>query len=116
VDGKISYPNAKVYVHQADVDYWLNEENMHRVKPERQQSFRNAVAKVKPYQDNGQLRTFTGEVELFTGLSTLPSLGHTPRHTHYVLVSNGEKLVFCVDIAHVPLIQFSKPEISVFLM
>jgi glyoxylase-like metal-dependent hydrolase (beta-lactamase superfamily II) len=113
-NGKRSFPNAIVYVHQADVDYWLNEENMYLVAPERRQSFKNAVAKVQPYQDNGKLRTFTGTVSLFRGLSTLPSPGHTPGHTHYVLENNGEKMVFCGDIAHVPLIQFAMPEVSIF--
>jgi glyoxylase-like metal-dependent hydrolase (beta-lactamase superfamily II) len=113
LNNEVCFPNAMVHVHQAEIDYWLDESRMHLVKPERQQSFKNAVAKVKPYQLGGQLSTFTESVSLFRGLSTLPSPGHTPGHTHYVFENNGEKLIFCGDIAHVPLIQFTKPDVSI---
>jgi glyoxylase-like metal-dependent hydrolase (beta-lactamase superfamily II) len=110
---KICFPNAMVYVHKADVDYWLSENNMYSARIERQQSFRNAITKIKPYLNNGQLTTFTENVKLFRGLSTWASPGHTPGHTHYILESYKEKMIFCGDIAHVPLIQFTKPEVSI---
>ena len=114
-DGRPAFKNATLYVSQADFDYWLSEEQMLAVKPERQQSFRNAVAKVKPWSDAGMVQTFTGDQELFPGLTSWAQPGHTPGHTYYMLESKGNILVFCGDIVHVAEIQLSNPAIAITL-
>jgi glyoxylase-like metal-dependent hydrolase (beta-lactamase superfamily II) len=113
--GELAYPNAELHVSQFDFDYWLSEEEMLKVKPERQQSFRNAVNKVGPWAKAGKVKTFNTDRELFPGLTTWAQPGHTPGHTYYVLESLGNKLVFCADIVHVAEIQLSNPDIAIIL-
>ncbi|KRT17795.1 hypothetical protein ASU31_00405 [Pedobacter ginsenosidimutans] len=115
IDGQLAFPNATLYVNQNDFDYWLSEEQMNRVKPERQKSFRNAMAKVGPWADAGKVKTFTKDEELFPGLFSWAQPGHTLGHTYFVITSGSEKLVVCADIVHVAPIQLANPEIAITL-
>jgi glyoxylase-like metal-dependent hydrolase (beta-lactamase superfamily II) len=114
-DGKPAFKNAVLYVSRHDFEFWLSEEQMRSAKPERQQSFRNAVAKVKPWADTGMIRTFNFDQEFLPGLRSWAQPGHTPGHTYFVLESRGSKLVFCGDIVHVAEIQLPNPEIAITL-
>ena len=43
----------------------------------------------------------------------LPSHGHTPGHTTYVVESKGEKLVLWGDLLHVAAVQFGEPSVTI---
>jgi glyoxylase-like metal-dependent hydrolase (beta-lactamase superfamily II) len=109
---RIVFPNAVVYVNALDLEYWLSDKNRDGAKAGQAENFKNARIKIAPYQRADKLKTFTGQTELFRGLSTLPAPGHTPGHTYYVLQNDNEKIVICGDIAHVPAIQFSLPHVA----
>ena len=110
-----AFPNAELLVSQFDLDYWLSEDEMNKIKPERRQSFRNAVKKLTPWLKAGKVRPFNQDHEILHGLHSLAQPGHTPGHTYYVVESKGEKLVFCADIVHVAEIQLANPEIALIM-
>lgn len=56
---------------------------------------------------------FSGETTILPGITALPTPGHTPGHSFYVVESEGESIEFCGDIVHFASIQFANPEITV---
>src|SRR6266853_829956 len=114
MDGKKKvFPNAIIHVDQREVDYWFDKALAEKAAEPLKTFFSQVDAKVKPYLDSGQLKTFEGATQFFSGLRSQPSYGHTPGHSLYVLESGGEKLVFCGDLVHVDAVQFDDPSVCI---
>lgn len=111
-NGQLMFPTATVYVGKPDVDLWLDPVNAERSHLDRRY-FDEAVTTVKPYLDAGKLEMISGEATLLPGITALPTPGHTPGHSFYVVESRGESIEFCGDILHFGSIQFPNPEITV---
>jgi glyoxylase-like metal-dependent hydrolase (beta-lactamase superfamily II) len=110
--GKLMFPNATVYVGKPDVDLWLNPANAARSQLDRRY-FDEAIKTVKPYLDAGKLKPFSGETVILPGITALPTPGHTPGHSFYVVESRGDRIEFWGDIIHFASVQFPKPEITI---
>jgi len=108
-----AFPNAKVHVEQKEVEYWLNPANKQAAKDDQKIYFDQAALKFKPYVDSGQVVTFRGATQLFPGIRSQPSPGHTPGHTFYVLENGGQKMVFIGDLLHVQEVQFPHPDVTI---
>lgn len=113
VNGSAVFPNANVYVEQADKDHWFSAQAEAMAPPHRKHSFAQGRASLKPYLEAGKLHTFHGPTELLAGVRSVPAPGHTPGHTLYVIESRGEKLVLWGDIVHAGPIQFPRPGVTV---
>ena len=93
--GKLTYPNAVVYINQEELNYWLDEKNHHEL-------ITNAL---EPYIRNNMVKGFrTGEE--IDGVKTVGLPGHTPGHSGFEISSNGESMLFWGDIVHDHEIQF----------
>ncbi len=57
-------------------------------------------AQVLPLQDQGILELFEGERQITGEVSTLPTPGHTPGHTSFLVASQGERAVITGDAIH----------------
>ena len=114
MDGtRMVFPNAVVHADKREVDYWLNPANAVKAEANKKQLFREAAAKVKPYLDAGKVKTFDGDTQLFSGIRSIATPGHTPGHSFYALESRGEKIVFFGDIMHVAEVQFPNPSVTI---
>ncbi len=117
MDGnRIVFPNAVVHADKREVEYWLNPANRDKSKGDKEQLkrlFREAAAKVKPIFDAGKIKTFDGDTQLFPGIRSIATPGHTPGHNFYALESKGEKIVFFGDIMHVAEVQFPNPSVTI---
>lgn len=109
---QLAFPNAVVYVDQRDVDLWLNPVNRARAAARHQHSFAEAEATVRPVLAAGKLKPFAGNTELWPGIRTVASPGHTPGHSFFIAESRGQQLVFWGDALHVTPVQFAKPAIA----
>jgi glyoxylase-like metal-dependent hydrolase (beta-lactamase superfamily II) len=107
VNGKIAFPNATVYIHQADYDLLFSSSG----EPFRKY-FTNEVAVMTPYKTAGRMKTFATQSVLFPGITAIPAPGHTPGHTFYQVVSNDQKLLLWGDIVHAAEVQFSNPDLT----
>ena len=57
-------------------------------------------AQVLPLQEQGILELFEGERQITGEISTLPTPGHTPGHTSFLIASQGERAVITGDAIH----------------
>jgi glyoxylase-like metal-dependent hydrolase (beta-lactamase superfamily II) len=112
-EDKLVFPNATVYVDQAESDFWLSTANMEKAPAENKGFFQGAMASVNPYVKAGKVKYLTGETEIVPGVKSHPSHGHTAGHTTYIVESNGKRLVLMGDLVHFGAAQFENPSIRI---
>jgi glyoxylase-like metal-dependent hydrolase (beta-lactamase superfamily II) len=108
-EGKAVFPNATVHVDKADADYWLLPATLAAAPADRKGFVQGAMASLKPYVDAGKLKTFSTSEEVVPSIRAVPSHGHTPGHSVYVLDSEGKHLVLIGDLVHVAAVQLDSP-------
>lgn len=111
-DGSAVFPKAKIYVSEAEAGFWLDPKTAQAAPEASRPFFAMAAKAVTPYVTKGALSTFTGETEVMPGLKAVPSPGHTPGHSSFLLTSGSEQLLLWGDIVHSHALQFDHPEIS----
>lgn len=114
MDGnKMVFPNATVYISEAESNYWLSDSIYKNAPEDKRVYFDQAREKILPYLNAGKIRTFQFDKELFPGLKPLAAKGHTPGHTIYQLVSGNEKIMFWGDLLHSAAVQFPNPDVTI---
>ena len=112
-DVRLAFPNSTVRADRREAAYWLSKEKMDAAPQDARSSFQRAMAVLTPYVAAGRFKPFDGDTELVPGVRALPSHGHTPGHTTYVVESKGEKLVLWGDLLHVAAVQFGEPSVTI---
>lgn len=111
--GIAAFPNATVWASSRDANFWLNSASAARI-PEEQRSFmKMAQDAVAPYISKGRFKTFNDGDAILSGISVMPSNGHTPGHSSYLISSGADKLLVWGDIVHVYSVQLPHPEVSI---
>ena len=106
-DGRAVFPNAEMFVHEAEAKFWLGSDTPpDEMKP----FFEVARSAVAPYKD--RLRTFS-KGPVAPGIEAEPLPGHTPGHTGFHIGSGNEQLLIWADIVHLPVLQTRHPEVYV---
>ncbi|MDR0529728.1 MAG: MBL fold metallo-hydrolase [Zoogloeaceae bacterium] len=111
--GAAVFPNATLWTAEEEADYWLSEEKAAPASEGMRAAFEMARAAVKPYAVNGRLKTFARGQELFPGVTSVSSAGHTPGHSGYLFASRGQNLLIWGDIVHNGAVQFARPDVSI---
>ncbi|MCL1665937.1 MBL fold metallo-hydrolase [Elizabethkingia ursingii] len=117
MNGKVIFPNAVIHVNKAETIFWLNEKNAKKADEKAMgaspKTFSNAMDMLIPYLKAGKVKTFEREKEeIVPHIYTMPTGGHTPGHTVYVLESKGEKMYFWGDLVHMEGLQFVEPTLE----
>ena len=112
-NGHLVFPNATVHVGKPDVDFFLNPANLRGVEGYDKKYFEEAAATVGPYVKAGKVQAFTGETQILPGIKAIPTPGHTPGHSFYLVESWGESMEFIGDIVHVASVQFPETAITI---
>jgi glyoxylase-like metal-dependent hydrolase (beta-lactamase superfamily II) len=104
-DGKKAFPQAALYMSQAEHDYWTGGDN----------AAQKAV--IHAYRD--RLHLFDAQeaddapAELIPGVCGLAAYGHTPGHVAYLLRSGDGRLLVWGDLTHAMKIQMPCPDVAV---
>jgi glyoxylase-like metal-dependent hydrolase (beta-lactamase superfamily II) len=109
--GEKFFPNAELVVHENEPRHWQDDGAMSRAD-ERDKKLHFAAAREQMAPYHNQMRTFTGEVEVFPGVTSVPLHGHTPGHSGYWIASGNQSLLIWGDIIHVPEVQVPRPEVT----
>ena len=107
--GEAVFPNAQVYVAEADYKLWTSKEMMAKAKnPILKASFVASRKIAKVYGD--RLVQFSKDAEIVKGISSVALPGHTPGHTGYMISQGKDQLFMWGDIVHGSIFQFAHPE------
>jgi glyoxylase-like metal-dependent hydrolase (beta-lactamase superfamily II) len=110
---KIAFPNATVYVSDAEYGFWTSLENSAKAPDDFKPFFDMARASIKPYVDAGKVIRFQDRVEFAPGIVASAAPGHTLGHTMVRLSSGNSELLLWGDIVHNAALQFPEPERAV---
>ena len=110
VDGKMAFPNAQVYLPQAEATYWLANDH---TKSESSDKKDGELSSVAPYQAAGQYHTFEVGSDPIPGVKSVAIPGHTPGHSGYRIRSGTESMLIWGDVIHNVGTQFIDPNITV---
>ena len=107
-NGQRFFPNAELVMHENELAHWFDDGAMSKVDERSQQLYFGAGREqVAPYKDRTRLFR---QGEVFPGVTAVPSLGHTPGHTAYLIASGDDQLMIWGDTVHVPEVQTAFPE------
>ncbi|WP_436869687.1 MBL fold metallo-hydrolase [Acinetobacter courvalinii] len=113
LNGKMLYPNAKLYLAKADVDYWTSAENEAKATDFFKPLFKMTRDALQPYQQAGQLNAFTKSSFHVPNVELITTQGHTEGHSSYLVDGkNGQKFLGLGDVVHYAAVQFPYPEAS----
>ena len=92
-----TFRNAVWRVSDEEINWW----NAGAVQPH--PDYENILEDVfDPIVGEGKVETFSGETLVEPFLTSIPTPGHTPGHTSFLLSSAGEHLLLVGDAAHHP--------------
>ncbi|MBK8119459.1 MAG: MBL fold metallo-hydrolase [Sulfuritalea sp.] len=111
--GQPLFTKAKIFVAQADSDFWLSQKIADAAPAEVQPFFKMARDSAAPYLAAGQWKTFSEGSVLVPGIQAVKANGHTPGHTAYAVESEGQKLLIWGDLVHAHAVQFARPGVSI---
>lgn len=109
---RMVFPKAVVHVGQADLDFFLTTANAEKSGVDRH-FFDEADMTIGPYVRAGKVKGFERRTPLFTGVTAIPTPGHTPGHAFYRFESRGQSIEFWGDVMHFGALQFQRPAITV---
>ncbi|MCC9043676.1 MBL fold metallo-hydrolase [Myroides sp. M-43] len=114
INNSIVYPKAIIHVNEVELDSWtktIDESKNQNIASKEQQKIAEDVQRVvlTCFKAN-QIKTFKNAPgNLLPNIQVLPTVGHTPGHTVFVLTSNKESMYFWGDLIHVESVQFQDP-------
>lgn len=115
-NGKAVFPNATIYAHEREADYWLNPASEKTVPANQKANYLGTVKNIKtalaPYEAKKAFKTFK-DGDVIQGFEVINTQGHTPGHHSFRLKSNGQQIVFVGDIVHSHSLQFDAPKTGV---
>ena len=107
-NGQRLFPNAELVMHENEPKHWFDDGAMAKADERaRRLYFLAGREQVTPYKDRTRLFK---EGEVFPGVTAVPSVGHTPGHTAYLVASGTDQLMIWGDTVHVPEVQTAIPE------
>jgi glyoxylase-like metal-dependent hydrolase (beta-lactamase superfamily II) len=106
-DGSRLFPNAQVYLTQADHEFWLDDR---RLGTPAEGSALTARKNLPPYRDR-TIFIKDGQ-EFLPGIQAMQTPGHTVGHTVYLISSGGKTICNIGDVAH-HVVLFEHPRIEV---
>jgi glyoxylase-like metal-dependent hydrolase (beta-lactamase superfamily II) len=107
-NGQLLFPNAELVMHENELAHWFDDGAMAKVDERSQKLyFQAGREQVAPYRNRTRLFQ---QGEVFPGVTAVPSHGHTPGHTAYLIASGDDQLMIWGDTVHVPEVQAAFPE------
>lgn len=115
-NGQAAFPQAVLYLSQAEHDFWTDDRAMQQAGPDRRNGFVQARSVIAAYGD--RLHLFPAAEpdapgpELLPGIRGIAAYGHTPGHAAFLLESEDEELLVWGDLTHAMAIQMPYPEVA----
>jgi glyoxylase-like metal-dependent hydrolase (beta-lactamase superfamily II) len=95
-DSARTFPNAQIYMTQADLDFWTDEGKL--AHPQLKDFVAGTRKQLLPNRD--RIVFVRDGQEFLPGIQAMAAPGHTVGHTVYIITSQGKTLCNAGDIAH----------------
>jgi glyoxylase-like metal-dependent hydrolase (beta-lactamase superfamily II) len=106
-DGGMVFPNAEIHVPAAEWAYWMDDANMMKAPEAARPAWLN-VRRI--FRDiAGKVNRFEGAKELASGITAVPTPGHTPGHTSYRVASGSQSMLVLGDVTNNPYLFLRNP-------
>lgn len=105
-DGKKAFPNAKVYVSQAEHQYWTENAKSNKSQQEVFSIYKDELTLFEPV-------TWEEKENLLPNIKAIKAYGHTPGQTMFLIESGNQELLIWADLTHAMAVQMPYPQISV---
>jgi len=100
------FPNATIYLSQADFDFWTDESD-----PKKNKDFvAHARKNLLPYRD--RIKFIKDNEEFLPGITAMSAPGHTVGHMVFMLDSGGKQLALIGDLTHHQVLLIKKPRLE----
>jgi glyoxylase-like metal-dependent hydrolase (beta-lactamase superfamily II) len=109
-DAKLAFPNAAIFVSEADTKFWLDEAIAAKAPADNKPFFDQARMMVGPYVAAQKYQPTVDGKEVVAGVMAMAAPGHTPGHTMYRVSSGDQALLIWGDIVHCAPLQFPHPD------
>jgi glyoxylase-like metal-dependent hydrolase (beta-lactamase superfamily II) len=96
-DGAAAFPNARIMVPEREWAFWTDAGEEARAPANRQPGFAMTRRLFAPYGE--RVARFAGAAEVAPGIRAVPSFGHSPGHTSYLIADGSEQLMVVGDVA-----------------
>jgi glyoxylase-like metal-dependent hydrolase (beta-lactamase superfamily II) len=106
-DGSRNFPNAQIYIAQADLEFWTDDK---RLGTPGEGSSLAAKKNLLPNRD--RIVFYQDGKEVIPGVQAMLTPGHTVGHTSFVITSGGKSLFVVGDLMH-HVILVEKPRMEV---
>lgn len=107
-NGKPNFPNAQIYISQADFDYWTDEAKLSMKDPAYMKPFVEGARKnLLPVRD--RIVFVKDGQEFVPGITAISAPGHTVGHTIFMITSDGKSLAAVGDLTHHHILLVEKP-------
>jgi len=101
--GRRLFPNAQVYISQADFDFWTDDKD-----PKKNKAFvEHARKNLLPYRD--RIVFVKDGQEFLPGITAMAAPGHTVGHMVYMVSSEGKSIALIGDLTHHQILLTEKP-------
>lgn len=106
--GRRLFPNATVYLNEADFKFWTDEA---KLKDEKIKSFiEHARKNLLPYRD--RIKFVKDGDAVVPGVTAIAAPGHTVGHMVYMIESDGKQACFIGDLTHHQVLLIEKPRLE----
>lgn len=104
------YPNARLYLHPLEAEYWQDDARLTQANERGQRNFALARRILAAW---ARRISFLNESEVFAGIRPLWLPGHTPGHCGFRIDSAQQSLLIWGDIVHFPHVQTARPAAAI---
>ena len=102
-DGAALFPNAEVVVPEAEWAFWRDPATASRAA----QAVQTVQRRLGPYE--ARLRPVASTADIAPGIRGVPTPGHTPGHTSYLVTDGADSLMVLGDVTNRPEINLVNP-------
>lgn len=96
-DGAAAFPNARIAVPEREWAFWTDAGEEARAPANRQPGFAMTRRLFAPYAQ--RVERFAGAAEVAPGIRAVPTHGHSPGHTSYLIADGSAQLMVIGDVA-----------------
>ena len=107
-DGSRAFPNARLFVPQPEIDYWLDDARLQAAPEAARANFETA----RRVMDGLDRETFAWGDEIMPGFTAVQADGHTPGMSAIEIASADDRLLYVADITNNPLLFVRHPRVA----